>query len=168
MQRRSLFKWGLAGAVVLAVGGGLVALVRPGWNGGKLTPAGRDIFGAVARAVLDGVLPAASAQRDAAVAAHLTRVEATINGLPPRTQAEVAQLLALIGHPAGRRALVGLGPDWGQASIPEVQAALQSLRKADTAALQQVYHALHDLTNGSYFADSSTWAAVGYPGPRAI
>ena len=27
---------------------------------------------------------------------------------------------------------------------------------------------LRDITNGAYFADRSTWAAIGYPGPREL
>jgi hypothetical protein len=36
------------------------------------------------------------------------------------------------------------------------------------ALRQQVFHALRDLTNAAYFADASTWAAIGYPGQQAV
>lgn len=168
MQRRTLFKLGLAGAAVLAVGGGMLALVRPGWSAGRLTPAGRELFSAVARAVLDGVLPAPGAARDAALAAHLGRVEDTINGLPPSTQGEIAQLMGLLGHPLGRRALAGLASPWAEASVAELQQSLQGLRESSSASRQQVYHALRDLSNGAYFSERSTWGPLGYPGPRDI
>jgi hypothetical protein len=31
--------------------------------------------------------------------------------------------------------------------------------------LQTAYHALHDLVLGAWYADPSSWTAVGYPGP---
>jgi hypothetical protein len=31
--------------------------------------------------------------------------------------------------------------------------------------LQSAYHALHDLIFGGWYADSASWAAIGYPGP---
>lgn len=168
MQRRTLFKWGLAGGAVLALGGGLAALTRPGWVAGKLAPAGRELFTAVAIAVLEGVLPAPGPARDSALAAHLSRVEATVNGMPARTQAEIAQLLGLLGNPAGRRGITGLSSAWGGASVAEVQAALQSMRESGLTLRQQVYSALRDITSGAYFSHPSTWAAVGYPGPIEI
>lgn len=164
MQRRTLLKWGLAGSVVLSLGGGLLSLVRPGWSSNHLTVAGREIFSAVAQAMLDGLLPSI-AERDMALTAHLTRIEATIAGLPPHAQAEVAKLLALIGHPVGRLIMVGLSRDWAQASVTEVQAALQEMRESCLAPRQQIYLALHELTNGGWFSAPSTWASVGYPGP---
>ena len=40
------------------------------------------------------------------------------------------------------------------------------MRESSLALRQQAFHALRDITNASYFADRSTWAAIGYPGPR--
>jgi hypothetical protein len=168
MQRRTFLKLGLAGAAVVAIGGGVLAWLRPGWRDGRLAPAGREVLGAVAGAVLDGLLPAAGAQRDAAVAAHLVRAEATIAGLPPFTQSEVARLLALLAHPAGRVAVAGLASDWDEAPAADVQRALQSMRESSLAMRQQVYHALRSLTVGPYFSDRSAWGALGYPGPREV
>ena len=30
------------------------------------------------------------------------------------------------------------------------------------------YQALHDIVSASYFSGQESWAALGYPGPRAI
>jgi hypothetical protein len=43
---------------------------------------------------------------------------------------------------------------------------LQSWRKHRLAMPQTAYLALHDLVLGSWYADPSSWAAIGYPGPR--
>lgn len=171
MQRRTWIKFGLVGGAVLALGGGTLALLRPAWTGSRLTPAGRELFGAVARAVLEGILP--EAQRapqahQAALAAHLERLDATLAGLPSAMQDEIAQLGALLLHPLGRRTLAGLGTDWVEADTAAVQHALHGLRESPMALRQQAYHALRDLTNGAYFSDPTAWSYLGYPGPRPV
>lgn len=168
MQRRTLIKVGLLGGAVLALGGGALALVRPGWADGRLTTAGRELFGAVARSVLEGLLPEAPAEREAALNGHLDRLQATIAGLPTPVQAELAELSALLLHPVGRLAFTGLGSDWAAADGPALRAALQGLRDSRLALKQQAFHALRDLTNGAYFSDPSTWRPIGYPGPTKI
>jgi hypothetical protein len=154
--------------VLLAVGGGLVALVEPGLKAGRLTTAGRRVMGNVARAVLDGTLPAAPALQQAALAGLLERVDALVAALPPHTQQELSQLLALLATVPGRRWLAGLEQDWDLADIAGLQQGLQAMRTSTLALRQQAYHALHDICGGAYFADRSTWAALGYPGPVAI
>ena len=182
MRRRGWLKLGIAGGALLALAGGGLALVRPGWAEGRLTPAGRALFAAAARAVLDGVLPdraLAAAEHERAIAAHLERLEGTIAALPASTQAEIAQLAALLLHPLGRRLIAGLASDWPQADaglasdwpqagLPELRKALQGLRDSSFVLEQQAFHALRDLTNGAYFADPATWPAIGYPGPQPI
>jgi hypothetical protein len=171
MRRRTLLGLGAAGAAVLALAGGTLALLRPGWEGGKLTPAGRELFGAIARAVLEGIIPDPTASMQAhhaALRAHLDRLEATIAGMPAVTQAEIAELSSLLLHPAGRYVLTGLGADWTAADTPALRAALQGLRESRLALRQQIFHALRDLTNGAYFADQASWDFIGYPGPLVV
>jgi hypothetical protein len=114
------------------------------------------------------LLPSDGAARLAALDAHLTRVEATIAGLPPHMQAEVDELITIIGSAPGRMALVGLSTDWAAATTTQVAEALQSMQRSNLSVRQQAYHALRDITNGSYFADPSTWSAIGYPGARPV
>jgi hypothetical protein len=168
MQRRSLLKLGIGAAAVLAVAGGGIALLRPGIEGQRLAPAGREVFAAVARAVLDGVLPSDAAAQSRAVQAHLERLDVTIAAFPAATRAELSQLLALLGSAAGRIGLAGLRSNWPNASVEQLQQSLQSMRTASLALRQQAYHALRDLTNAAYFADASTWPAMGYAGPRDL
>ena len=42
------------------------------------------------------------------------------------------------------------------------------MRLSTLALRQQAFHAMRDLINAAWFADPSTWAAIGYPGPRAV
>ena len=166
MQRRTLMTVGLAAAALLAVAGGTLALVTPARRDGKLTEPTRVMLASVARAVLASLLPQEPAAQAAALEAHLSRVQHTIAGMPPPVQAEIDELLSIVASAPGRLALVGLKADWRTAAVADVTLALQGLRESSLALRQQAFHALRDITNGAYFADPSTWAAIGDPGPR--
>ena len=169
MERRTLLKLGLASSAALAlVGGGAALFYEPGWRDGRLTGAGRRVLSAVAHAVLDGSLPADAGPQQAALASHLDRMDATLRAMPSATQREVGDLLALLALPPGRLALAGLAADWRLADVAQIQAALQAMRTSRLDLRQQAYHALRDLTHAAYFADSATWAQLGYPGPIKI
>jgi hypothetical protein len=166
MKRRSLLQLGIVGGALVALAGAGLALTRPGLRDGRLTTAGREVLAAVARGVLDGVLPA-SGQAEA-LQGHLQRLDAAVAAFPPAMQAELGQLLTLLASPPGRVMLTGLQPDWPGASTAEVQAMLQRLRRSALPLRLQTFHALRDLTNAAYFADARTWSVLGYPGPRAV
>ena len=169
MQRRTLLGLGGAGAALVALAGGGAALMyERAWRDGKLLPAGRRVLAAVARAVLDGSLPANDAAQAAAIDDHLTRMESTVSAMPLHTQSEVADLLALLSMPPLRVTLAGLPGAWEHAPVADVQAALQSMRQSSLLLRRQAYGALRDLTHAAYFADPSTWPLLHYPGPRAL
>ncbi|MGD9835371.1 MAG: hypothetical protein AB7U92_21675 [Piscinibacter sp.] len=168
MQRRTLLKLGLGAGVVLAIAGGGAALWQPGLRAGHLSEDARVLMRAVARAVLDGALPAHAALREQALDAHLQRLDAAIAAFPAATRAELSQLLALLSSAPGRVVFVGLNTPWPQAGVAEVQRSLQALRLSSLSLKQQAYHALRDLTNAAYFSDPSAWVHMGYPGPLDI
>lgn len=168
MRRRTLLKLGLGSTAVLMLAGGVVALLQPGLRGGALSPVGREVFAAVGRAVLDKSLPSAEGPRQIALDGLLSRIDVLVQALPPHAQDELSQLLSLLGSTAGRRTLAGLGPAWTEASVAEIQQALQAMRLSALALRQQAYAALHDIATGAYFADAATWPMLGYPGPLKI
>jgi hypothetical protein len=168
MQRRSLLKLGVASAALLAAAGGGLALLQPGVARGRLTPAARAVFHAVARVVLDGSLPEAGAERDASLQAHLARLDAVIAAFPDATRAELSQLLALLVSGPGRTLLASLHTGWADASRDELAQAMLGMRTSSLALREQTYHALRDLTNAAFYADSATWPLLGYPGPVAL
>jgi hypothetical protein len=168
MQRRTLLKLGAASAAVLLVAGGVAALLQPGLEDGALSASGREVFSAVGRAVLDKTLPADDGARQIALNGLLGRVDVLLLSLPPHAQAELSQLLALLASVAGRRTLAGLALPWPEASVAEIQQALQAMRLSKLALRQQAYAALHDITAGAYFSDPSSWPLLGYPGPMKI
>jgi hypothetical protein len=170
MQRRTLLGWGIAGSAVLAVVGGSAWLLRssPAWRDGRLLPDGARVLRAVARAVLDGSLPAAPAPQAAALDAHLARMQSSLNTLSPASQREIDQMLTLLATAPGRIALAGLSSGWDAAAVGEIQRALQSMRVSSLALRRQAYQALRDLTHAAWFADPLTWPQLGYPGPLKI
>lgn len=168
MQRRAWLKLGMASAAVLAVGGGALALIEPGLRKGRLSAPGRAVMAAVARGFLDGSLPTGGGELASAMDGQLARVDALVGALPRHAQGELSQLLALLAGAPGRRSLAGLAPAWSEATVAELQAALQSMRLSRLSLRRQAYHALHDITLGAYFAAPSTWGLLGYPGPGAV
>lgn len=166
MKRRRLLQLGIASGALVTLAGAGLSLTRPGLRDGRLTPAGREVLAAVARGVLDGVLPQPWPGDE--LQGHLQRVDAAIASFPPAMQAELGQLVTLLASPPGRLLLTGLQPDWPSASTGEVQAMLQRLRSSALPLRQQTFHALRDLTNAAYFADARTWSVMGYPGPREV
>lgn len=168
MKRRTLMKLGIGATAVLALAGGGIALLRPGWVGGHLTADASKLMRAVARAVLDGNLPVDAVEREAALHGHMLRLGETIAGFPAATQDELSQLLALLASAPGRTLLAGLHTAWDDASVEELSASLQAMRTSSLALRQQAFHALRDLTNAAYFSDPGTWPMLGYPGPTSI
>ena len=170
MQRRTLLKLGLTSAAALVVAGGAASwLLQPGLQaGGRLSLAGREVFLAVGCGVLDKSLPQEEGLRQPALDGLLNRIDTLVQALPPHAQAELSQLLSLLASAAGRHALTNLSQPWPQASIAELQQALQAMRLSALALRQQAYSALHDIATTAYFADLETWPLLGYPGPLKI
>jgi hypothetical protein len=168
MRRRRWLALGALSAVALVVGGGSMALWQPGLRDSKLSRAGQEVFGNLARGLLEGSLPADPAARAGALQALLVRIDSLVAGLPPHAQAELSQLLSLLASAGGRRVLAGLTVPWSEAGVAEIQQALQGMRLSAISLKRQAYQALHDIVGGAYFADVSTWPLLAYPGPREI
>jgi hypothetical protein len=168
MRRRSWIGLGLGASALLAVAGGPVAWHWPGVTPSGLSTAGARVMRTVAEAVLEGSLPVAPAEREAALGALLRRVDALVTALPPGARGELSQLMALLSGGTGRRLLAGLEADWPDASRAQVQQALESMRLSRVALRRQAYQALRDVATGAYFSDPSAWAFAGYPGPDTL
>lgn len=168
MHRRTLLTLGVVSTVVLVVAGGAAALLSPGLNDGKLSTAGREVFRAVGRGVLDQSLPRENFPRQEALNGLLDRVDQLTRALAPHAQVELSQLLSLLGSAPGRRTLAGLGDAWSSATEARIQQSLQEMRLSGLVLRRQAYAALHDIIAAAYFSDASTWPQLGYPGPVRI
>jgi hypothetical protein len=165
MKRRTVLKVGLAGGALLAAGGVAWRLRAPtapdAWRARAL-----PVLRAVAPALLAGALPAEPAARAPALDGALERTLATIEGLPPATRTELAELFGLLDSAPGRW-LAGVDA-WDTATPDTVAVFLQRWRTHSFDLFQVGYHALHDLVLGPYYAEPATWEAIGYPGPIAL
>ena len=168
MQRRGLLKLGLGAAILIGVAGAGIALIKPGLVDNKLGPGARELMRAAAQAVLGDLLPPAGPAREAALDAQLARLDAFITGMPVHTRKELSDAFGLLGTAAGRYALVGLSKPWGEASVQELQQALEAMRLSSSNTRQQVYHALRDLNAITFFTAAANWKTAGYPGPIEI
>jgi hypothetical protein len=162
-SRRTFIKAGIVGALALAAGGGIYRMAY-----GPALPH-RFVLDGEARAAIDAIIPAMLAgalQHDrAALAATTERVHQAILGLPLATQQEIQDLFGLLALAPARRFVAGVAGGWADASPEQVGAFLQSWRMHRFATLQVAYLALHDLVLGAWYADPSSWTAIGYPGP---
>lgn len=167
-SRRRVIFVGVAG--VVATGAALL-LPRPGSSaapsGVALAAEHADMLRAVTQALLGSALPTDADARNRELTRVTTATGALITNLPPLTRKEVADLFGLLAlKPA--RALLGYSGDWVGADIPAVATFLAGLRDSSIGLKQQAYFALHDLLLGSFYAEPSTWAATGYPGPPQL
>jgi len=160
-------KVGALGALALAAGGGLYRYTRGPGVAQRFVLDGeaKAAIDAIVPAMLAGALPLDAAARAAAVGATTARVHQAILGLPLATQKEVQDLFGLLALAPARRLLAGVSGGWSETRTEEVSAFLQDWRFHRLGMLQSAYHALHDLIIGSWYADPSTWATIGYPGP---
>jgi hypothetical protein len=166
-SRRTFLKAGALGALVLAAGGGIYRASHPPLpRRFALDGEARAALHAIIPAVLAGALPSGAA-REPAIAASTERVHQAILGLPLATQKEVQDLFGLLALAPARRLLTGISGGWEQASGAQVAAFLQDWRVHRLGLLRSAYGAIHDLVLGSWYADPTSWAAIGYPGPTA-
>lgn len=168
-SRRTFLKAGVIAALALAAGGGIYRATHP-------SPPRRFVLDGEARAALDAIVPAILAgalpvqqpARAAAIAATTERVHQAILGLPLATQKEVQDLFGLLALAPARRMLTGVSGGWQGASVEQVSAFLQDWRLHRLGLLRSAYGAMHDLVLGSWYADPSSWEAIGYPGPVKV
>ena len=153
-----------------AVGGTLGGSIfwKRGVSDGRLTEHGRDVFKGVARGVLSSYLPDAPGARDAMLDAHLTDMERFVQTLPRSVQMEFAALLGLMANAPTRMLVCGLRRSWSDASVEEIQAALETMRINSLPTNMMSYHALRDITGIVFFSTREHWSLVGYPGPLDI
>lgn len=167
LSRRTFVKVGLVGGLALATAGGLYRFTRPPEAPHRfvLDSGSREVLAAIAPVILAGTVRPDDAHKQADVQAAIDRTMAAIAGLPLRSQKEVQDLFALLALAPSRRFLAGVTEDWASAKPQDIAAFLQSWRVHRVVMLQTAYHALHDLVAGGWYADESTWAGIGYPGP---
>ncbi len=168
LKRRSFLKLGIGSAIVLAVAGSTVALMKPGLVDGKLSPQARLVMTRIAQGMLLGTLPADANAQKQAIDGMLQRTDALLAFQPSHALAELSQLLALMASAPGRLWLVGLSSSWEDATAIEVTTALQAMRDSGVDLRIQAMQGLHDIVCLPYFSGEETWPFLGYPGPVEV
>ena len=143
--RRRILKAGLAGAVALAIGGG-IAWFRGRTDAAAAAPA----FDADARGIVRAV------------------ARSLLAGLPPASRRELAELFALLSLAAGRRMFAGVASPWSEASRAEIDAVLAAWQSSGWSLKRTAYDALHQLVLAAWYANPRSWPAIGYPGPPVL
>jgi hypothetical protein len=169
--RRGFLKYGLAGAALLAVGGGTWLGTRrtvptPGLTGPftVLTLEEASIF----LELSDRLLPPRPGFPSPLDVDLPRRIDALVALMNEDSQKEVRQLVGLFEN-----ALAGLLLD-GQlktftASTPEQQdARIRAWQQSRYKVRRTGYKALKKIVYSSYYGARETWKALGYPGPPPI
>jgi hypothetical protein len=169
--RRSFLKFGVAGAALLAVGGGTWLGTRrtapaPGLTGPftVLSPEEASVFLALSERLLPP-RPGFPSPLDVDLP---RRIDGLLSIMQEEAQHEVRQLVRLLEN-----ALAGLLLD-GQwktftASTPEQQdARIRGWQMSRYRIRRTGYRALKKIVYSSYYGARETWAAIGYPGPPPI
>lgn len=170
-SRRSFLKTGVASLALIAAGGWVAshftdqgaAVVVP--QARLLGAQAQTMLAKLADAILDGMLPADPAARQAEIVRVVATAEASLQALPPHIQKETQDLLVMLGVAPTRALLIGQWSGWAGASREQVGQTLQGLRTSSVGLRRAVYMGLRDLVASCYYASPATWAQIGYPGP---
>jgi hypothetical protein len=171
--RRTFLKTGLAGGALLALAAAFrEPLTRRGrqalMEGYPLVASERTVVAAIASVILRGVMPGKDPERGAALSRVVDGVAVAVSSLGASAQWEISELFALLMFPPTRIAVAGLLRPWEQAADADIESFLAAWRDSRFGLLQSGYQALHDLVLGAWYADPSSWAAIGYPGPPQL
>lgn len=167
MKRRFFLRAALVVAGAGAVLGGTI-FMRRGIADGHLTDSGREVLRGIASGVLNNALPQDGAAREAALNQHVGNMETFLLGLPAALRQEISLLIGLLGNTAGRAALTYMPTSWANASVTQIQSALETLRTHPLATQKMVYHAVRDITTLVFFGQPENWKITGYPGPTDL
>lgn len=173
LSRRQFIKTGIAGGLLLTA---VALLQKPLDRAGKqvlvtgnpLDPSLRAVVQAIAPVILNGAFPAAGAQRAAALERITKDVALAVGALGAASQKEVAELFALLAFAPTRITIAGVGANWDQASTVDIEGFLRRWQHSGLDLLKSGYQALHDLVLGAWYADPSSWTAIGYSGPPSL
>jgi hypothetical protein len=165
MNRRTFLRRGLTGGVLLALGGGGLALwpTRARHLPRRALESLDERRFAVLAAIAERIVRAPGA--DPTEIAH--RVDATLAKLPDARH-DIRQLL-LVFENALVALLLGARPQPFTHLSPERQdALLEAWRGSRLAFRRSGYQALRKLTLAAHYSSSSSWESVGYPGPPTL
>jgi hypothetical protein len=168
ISRRTILKYGLGGASVLALGGvGLsmrqTRMFVPQVPLQVLSEREYSILSSVAETILPGTQGYPSA-RDVQIA---ERVDAALFACDDGVQSEFKQLLALLESAVAGFVLAGRSAPFSTLSYDERWKVLDSWRSARVRLFRTAFKAIHGLVTASYYSAPQVHDRIGYPGVPA-
>ncbi len=133
-----------------------------------LGPRDVQILEALAPVVLEGALPQAAGDRDAALREVVEAFDRAVSRLGRPTREEIGELFALLGFAPTRILVAGLWPEWRQAQPAEVAAFLEDWRTSGLALKRASHRALTQLIQAAWYDQPAAWRITGYPGPPPV
>ncbi|WP_373047834.1 gluconate 2-dehydrogenase subunit 3 family protein [Vulgatibacter sp.] len=166
ISRRTILRYGLGGALLLAAGGtGLAlqgsALRAPGRQLQVLDPRTYSILAAVA----DRIVPAGNGFPAATALAVPEKIDALLASGDPGVADEVKQVLLLLENALAGLVFDGRTRPFTKLSPPEQDEALRSWQHSGLSIRRTAFAALHGLCAAAYYASPEIHTLVGYPGP---
>jgi hypothetical protein len=165
VSRRTILKYGLGGAGILALGGIGLSLrptrsVEPQTLLRVFSPQEYSILAAVADTILSGTDGYPSA-RDVQIA---ERIDEALVACHPGLQKEFKQILGLLESAVAGFVLGGRTSTFTALSPEDRWAVLDSWRRARIRVFRTAFKAIHGLVTASYYSAPQVHARVGYPG----
>ena len=169
VSRRAVLKFGVAGAVALAMGG--VGLGLRGTSM-RVPPPSLKVLDArqysILAAIAETLCPGEAGLPDANTLQVALKVDHLLDRLNPADAQEFCQAIALIEN-----ALTGLVFEGRfttlSASAPSTRLrALEGWRTSRLTLRRKAYTAVSGMCVGAYWSDPRVYAFVGYPGPPPL
>jgi hypothetical protein len=169
IRRRQFIQAGIAGALLLAAARWIDRPLAAAPAGHRFLDArGVKSVGALVPVVLAGALPADEAGRRVAIADVVAAFDRAVGGLAIPVQQEIAELFSFLHTPPLRVAFAGLWSPLEDSTPAEIREFLLRWRDSPFDLQRAGYRALTQLIQAAWYGNSSSWAAIGYPGPPAI
>jgi hypothetical protein len=168
--RRSFLKFGVAGAALLAVGGGTWLGTRrtvpiPGLTGpfAALSAEEATVFLDLSERLLPP-RPGFPSPQDVDLP---RRIDALVALMHEEAQKEVRQLVGLFENALAGLLLDGQWRTFTASTAEQQDARIRSWQQSRYRVRRSGYKALKKIVYSSYYGARETWAALGYPGPPA-
>ncbi len=166
ISRRTLVRYGVGGALVLAAGGTGLALQRTTSRAPSRPLRALDSRSfSILVAVADRIIPVGGGFPAASELQVAEAIDELLARSHPAVAAEVSQVLALLENGLAGLLFDGRPRTFTSLEPAEQDAALQAWQGSSLAIRRTAYKALHGLCAAVYYASPSIDGLVGYPGP---
>ncbi len=166
--RRGFLKYGLAGAALLAVGGGTFLATRrtrpsPGLTGPfpVLTPEEATVLLELSERLLPP-RPGFPAPLDVDLP---RRIDGLLGLMPAEGQKEVRQLVGLFENALAGLVLDGQWRTFTASTHEQQDARIRAWQQSRYVVRRTGFRALKKIVYSCYYGAPETWKAIGYPGP---